>query len=665
MKIVLSFFLIFLLISCSTAPKKRPQLQAPADAKKELSQAQVEIAAGDDRRAVARLKNLMVKHPESDVADDAGIALGKIQFKNQQYQNAYNTFMALVNSDVFSPNEGEALLGASRSLYKLGRLDESSALAARGIKIPGLSPSVKLDLQKHRFSVLNSLGDRVESLSALAYVFASDPKPEIRSGARVRALEIVNHSLNESDLEKVSSSSELNFIRAEAAYQLAHIKLKNKNYDSARTHFSHSASWANGTPLGAQAQSYLDQIDSRRSVDSSVIGAVLPLSGKYASIAQKTLHGLQMGLGIYGNDKSSLKLAVVDSEEGSDGARRAVERLVTEDHALAIVGSLLSRDALTVASKAEELGIPSIALSQKANLTEVGPYTFRNAITSTMQVRELVKVAMEQLGLRRFAILFPNDTYGTEYANLFWDEVLSRGGQITGAQPYSPSETDFRGPIKRLVGTYYVESRKAEYSSRLRDWFKKQKRLSGRQAPPDDLLPPIVDFEALFVPDTPKAIGQIAPMLAYQGISNVRLLGTNVWNSPELPRRGQQGVEKALFVDSNLLNESAFKNSKFYREFEQTFSEVPGMFEVQGYETGLLLRKLIESGERSRPNLAKALSSIVQSPAVVGSLEMTKDRELVRPLTSFTVKNSEILAWTQALENPESDSNSVKKRTSK
>jgi outer membrane PBP1 activator LpoA protein len=326
--------------------------------------------------------------------------------------------------------------------------------------------------------------------------------------------------------------------------------------------FARAAELGQGTSLQHQAESYLSQIDSRRRVDPYTIGAVLPLSGRYAPIAQKTLHGLQLGLGIYGSQPGPFKLSVVDSEDSSDGARQAVERIVSEDSPIAVVGSLLSRTAVAVAAKTEELGVPSIALSQKAGLTEGASYVFRDAVTSEMQVRELVRLAMEQLGYKRFAILYPNDSYGVEYANIFWDEVLARGGTIAGAQTYNSQETDFRKPIRRLVGTYYIEDRHAEYQQRVKDWFKKQKSLKTRNSPPDDLLPPVVDFDALFVPDSPKALGQIAPMLAYQGVTNVRLLGTNIWNTSEFVRRGQKNVENALFVDNNFTNDPELKSSR-------------------------------------------------------------------------------------------------------
>ena len=643
-------FLGLILSSCVSAPPKNPLLPAPKDAHKELNQVQMDVATGGETKAIGRLKKLIAQHPNTDVADDASMILAKIYYKAQDFSGAYQAYMGIIDSNTLSPNEADALLGASRSLSKLGRPDEALSLSTRGLRIPGISNNLRIEFQKHRYSLLAALGDRIDALRALSDIYQIDNRVETRANVQARASDLINRSLSLDELSVVSSSNEFSFMRPQAAFRLGLLMMAQKDYDSARKAFSKASELAAGTSLDQQAQSYIQQIDSRRRVDPFTIGAVLPLSGRHAPIAQKTLKGLQLGLGIYGDKKSSFKLAVVDSEGSPEGARRAVERLVTEDSAMAIVGSLLSRTATAVAQKADELGVPSIALSQKAGITSVGSSVFRNAVTSEMQVKYLVKVAMDELGYKRFAILFPNDAYGVEYANLFWDEVKARGGTIAAAQPYSSTETDFRAPIRRLIGTYYLEDRMSEYKARLRDWYGKQKTISGRTTPPDDLLPPVIDFDAIFIPDSPKAMGQIAPMLPYQGITKVKLLGTNIWNSNEFLRRGQQNIEGALFVDAPLSSDPKFKSSRFFEDYKRTFGEEPGMFETQGYEAGLLLRQMIEQGQRSRLGLAQALSQVQQIEGVSGPMQMTSQRELVRPLQPLVVKGGAIIPWDMDVE---------------
>lgn len=205
-----------------------------------------------------------------------------------------------------------------------------------------------------------------------------------------------------------------------------------------------------------------------------------------------------MGLGLH-VPGSGFKLAVMDSEGNPDSARRGVERLVKEDNVIAVVGSLLSKTAPAVAAKSDELGVPSIALSQRAGLTEIGPTVFRNSLTSEMQIRHLVRTAMEDMGMKKFAVLYPNDQYGAEFTNIFWDEVLARGGQITAIQNYSTKETDFRLVIQRLVGTYYGEARQDEFNIRLKELKHSDKKRSVRKDNTETVLPPITDFDGIFI----------------------------------------------------------------------------------------------------------------------------------------------------------------------
>jgi ABC-type branched-subunit amino acid transport system substrate-binding protein len=257
-----------------------------------------------------------------------------------------------------------------------------------------------------------------------------------------------------------------------------------------------------------------------------------------------------------------------------------------------------------------------------------------------MQVRHLVQNAMDKFGYRRFAVLFPDDPYGQEYAHLFWDEVLKRGGTIQGAQPYSPDETDFRAPIQRLVGTYYVSDRQKEYKARLKEWEAKR---SARSDNPDGLLPPIVDFDAIFIPDNTRAVGQIAPMLAYNDVDNVALLGTNLWNSNSLIDRGKRFVEGALFVDGVLIGDSEYLKRPFVQEFSHVFSgeKTPGIFEIQGYDSALILRTLIAGGATTREELGAQLRLVKGLTGAVGPLNMSEKREIERPVLALKVEKGQ------------------------
>lgn len=561
-------------------------------------------------------------------------------FDQKDYTKSYEYFHAAALGWAGKTREPEALVWADRALFRGQRYHESIELSKTLLTTRRWNDQLASELTSYVFRSYEAIGD---VMNALQFANEASKNPQIAKeadGYRLKVQEMIESKLNPSELELVGQDESLGESRAKAYLRLGEMSIDTRDLDGARKFFGKSYALYPNTDAGLKSQEYLNQLESLRRVEPKTIGAVLPMTGKYSSISQKTLRGIQMGLGLYNNMPSNFKLAVVDSEGNPDMARRGIERLVKEDNIIAVVGSLLSKTAPAVAAKTSELGVPSIALSQKAGITDAGPGVFRNSLTSEMQVKILVKTAMETYGMKKFAIMYPNDQYGVEFTNLFWDEVLARGGQIVGAQSYSSKETDFKDSVQRLVGTYYIEGRSEEYKLRLKEWTDAQKKITVRTTPPEDLLPPIVDFDAVFIPDNIKTMGQISAMLSFNGVKGVRLLGTNLWNVPGISKRAGHFTNNLLFVDSFFAQDPAYANSSFIRDYKNIFNEEPGIFEIQGYDAALLLRQLIAQGNTNRDSLSSALTKVKDFPGAVGYLSMTEEKEIMRPVVALTLDNS-------------------------
>lgn len=489
-------------------------------------------------------------------------------------------------------------------------------------------------------------GDYLAALKDYLSASVNAPEPAQQENYRLKALELLETRLDEGSLRSVSADAEYGFLRGHALYQLGHISAERHQTEDAKKYFSSVVSFLPGTDLAFQAEEALAQLESVRYVEPKTIGVVLPLSGRNAAIGQRALRGIELGLGL--NDaNSNFKLAIMDSEGNPDTARRGVERLVKEDNVIAIIGSLLSKTAPAVAAKAEELGVPTIGLSQKAGLTEAGPTVFRNALTGEMQVRQLVRSSMDELGLRRFAILAPNDPYGVEYANIFWDEVLARGGSITAVQFYSAKDTDYRAVCERLAGKWYIEAREDEYKMLVREQKapdSKKKSSIRQEKSADDVLPAIVDFDAVFIPDSAKMMTQMAAYLSYAGVRNVKLLGTNLWNSPGIGKRAGLFADSLVFVDSwQGTGGDESKAPRFVSDYKQLFNEEPTLIEIQAYDSALILRSMILQGAAGREEITRRLTDLRKFPGALGPLEMSPQREIRRPLVTYqTLQNGQI-----------------------
>lgn len=641
-----SVLVFFALSSCATsggglqAPSvpKPPAAKAPPAAQKELKGAQANLRAGENKKAVQRLDKLVKQNPDTDVADSAHMLMANLYFTQGNFTEAYAHYASVVNGPA-SPHESIARLGVARCLAKLGKYDDAAKVLESADAWPNVTQEQRNEINRLRIDVLSNAKDYIGALNA-ALAISPEAGREYFDSTR----------FSKDDLREISNDPKYGPLEALARYRYALMLADQKDYSGARAALQDVVKLAPGSELADRANRFVQQIDARNKVDPRTVGVILPLSGPNSAIGYKALRGIQLGLGIYGQNQSSgFKLAVVDSEGNVDGARRGVERLVQENNVIAIIGGLQSKTAAVEAARAQEFGVPTIMLSQKAGITAAGESIFRNALTSQMQVQQLVDLAMKDLGFRNFAIMYPNDAYGTEYANLFWDEVKSRGGDIRAAQVYDPKETDFRSYVQRLTGTFYLDDRADELRVRQNDYTQKNPKRSLRSGGPaiEDILPPIVDFDAIFIPDEARAVGQIAPSLAYDNVKGVRLLGTNIWNSPRFLQRGQKFVEGAIFVDSVLTSDPAFTNSPFFQNFKTTFNDDPGLTEVQAYDSALIVRNLIAKGETTRIGLQQAMANLQNFPGALGTLSVTQDREIRRPMTAFTVTKGQFAPFEQ------------------
>ena len=431
--------------------------------------------------------------------------------------------------------------------------------------------------------------------------------------------------------------------RSEILFRLGEQEMVRRNTELATNYFNQLITTDVTSPWATEAKNNLELLNSLSRVSPTTIGVLLPLSGRGSAVGQRALKAIQMGLGLhYGS--SNFQLAIIDTQGNLDKARRGVERLVREDNVVAIIGALSSREAESAAAKADELGTPLITLSQRSGITDLSPYIYRNALTPEMQIHQLVRTAMSQYGMKRFAIMYPNDAYGIESANQFWDEVLVRGGEITAAQTYDPTTTDFKHAAQRLVGTFYIEARLDEYKAGQKEFSLKNKKRSTREnLSPDDILSPIINFDAIFIPDSAKNMGQISAFLSYVGVKDVHLLGTNLWNTPGLARRAGQFQNALLFVDGFVSSSSSAKNSRFVTEFQSLFKDLPSMMEIQAFESALILRGLVLSGANSRQEVRDELLKLQNFPGAVSPLTMSPDREVLRPLFSLTLRKGEVI----------------------
>jgi branched-chain amino acid transport system substrate-binding protein len=364
--------------------------------------------------------------------------------------------------------------------------------------------------------------------------------------------------------------------------------------------------------------------ESIPAVDRYAVGCILPLSGRNAAYGNRALDAVLLAAGVFNSAKETpIRVLVEDSQSEAVVAGAAVEKLARAG-VTCILGPLGSQEALEAAKEAQRLKIPILTLTQREGITEVGDYVFRNFLTAAMQVRTVVQYAQVELGLRRFAILYPNDPYGHEMARLFREEVRRKGGEIRKEQSYQADQTDLGEKIRALGGVAPVAPGTE----------------TAAGVPPK----PNPGFEALFIPDFSYRIAMIAPQLAYYDIRGLRLLGTSGWDSPELLKGDPSHLQGAIFVDGFFTDSFRPEVNDFIEAFYTAYGREPDTMEALVYDTAdIAVKLLLENRGGTRDAFRKGVMQVKNYRGVSGRTSFPASRDAEKDLFILTVRDGRIV----------------------
>lgn len=340
------------------------------------------------------------------------------------------------------------------------------------------------------------------------------------------------------------------------------------------------------------------------------IGCLLPLSGKYASYGQKALKGIQLAIQELSQTHGrKFNTVIKDTRGDPEVAASCVDELV-QARVAGIIGPLLAVDA--AGTRAQELKIPLIALTQKEDFALSGDYLFSNFITPRMQVQTLAAYVFRTLGLKKVAILYPDEPYGRLHMELFSDAVAEYGAQLVETHAYDGNSTDFTDTLRK---------------------FTKQ------GAEPSE--PATFDFEALFIPDAASRINMILPQLAFNDIRDIVLLGTNLWHRQSLLDETKGYNRGAIITEGYFEHSRKFATVRFNKTFSHLYGESPGFLEAIFYDTAtIMLSTALDPLVDSRQRLKEALQEQRIFEGATGRTLFDENGTARKELFLITIKNN-------------------------
>jgi branched-chain amino acid transport system substrate-binding protein len=659
MRAVASRFLLLLFLSLAACPKRvvmvngqeMPVAEADDAVRRELNAIRAESRSLPPVDAADRLVAFARRYPGVPSAAEALHEAARHYLDAKQPARAADALQALLADHPLYPRATEAKYDLATADLALGR--PRDALAAFASVYPQLPAELKPRAAAQAAAAAEAAGampDAVRWMNAVA----ESSQGEARAEALRRAADAVDR-LAFLDVAKLKEELPPEApVQQALTMKLARIQLHLRDYaraaELAREVFLR---WPDG-PYAADARAVVDRIAKLTFVRPNVLGLAVPLSGQYKPWGEAILRGV--GIALEGTP--GVKLVVRDTRGEPDGAAAALEALALEEGAIVVVGGVTLAEAERAAATAEELQLPFVSLSRQEGITAAGPHVFQNMLLASAQAKALADFAMGRRGMKRFAVVYPQVPYGVELANAFWDEVEARGGEIRGAETYAADRTTFTPLVKDMVGKLYLDER-SDFKDEVKQIGEKEKDPFRRRKAVDkarEALDPVIDFQAVFIPDFARNVKLIAPALAVEDVVTqtclpeevarirkstgrkdleaVQLLGANTWGgddtlfdtSPGAPGRH---LRCAIFVDGFFAGSARPATKAFVDAFAKKYPQVkaPSILEASAHDAIRMARDLVvDRRVQTREDLRAGLVVVRGFKGATGDLSFGPDR---------------------------------------
>ncbi len=340
--------------------------------------------------------------------------------------------------------------------------------------------------------------------------------------------------------------------------------------------------------------------------DTIKVGEFASITGKEATFGISShegtvlaIEGLNAKGGVLGK---KLELLTEDDQTKAGEPANAVNKLISKDGVIAILGEVASSRSLEAAPICQQEKIPMISPSStNPTVTQVGDYIFRVCFTDTFQGAALANFATGTLKANRIAILTDvKSDYSKGLAKNFKQKLSSNGGKVAVELDYNGGEKDFKNQLTTI---------KADS--------------------PD----------AIFLPGYYNDVALICIQVKQLGM-NIPIFGGDGWESDSLITVGKEAVEGTYFSTHCSPEEGTPEMVAFVASYKKRFNgKTPDAMAVLGYDSAMVLADSIKrAGTTESVALRAAIASTKDFAGAGGKFSINANRGADKPLVFIQIK---------------------------
>ncbi len=346
---------------------------------------------------------------------------------------------------------------------------------------------------------------------------------------------------------------------------------------------------------------------SKTGGDSIVIGEFASLTGKEATFGISSHEGTLLAVetlnaagGVLGK---KLELLTEDNQSKAGETSNVVNKLISKDGAVAILGEVASSRSLEAAPICQQNGIPMVSpASTNPKVTETGDHIFRVCFIDPFQGTVMANFVTKSLNAKKVAVFTDvKSDYSKGLAKFFKEGILKVGGQIVAELDFNGGDKDFKAQLTAI-----------------------------KSAAPD----------AVFIPGYYTDVALIAIQAKQLGL-NVPLCGGDGWESQTLLDIGKDAVEGHYFSTHYASDAASPAVATFVEAYKKRFNgKMPDAMAALGYDSAMFLADGIKrAGSADSKAIRDALAATKDFEAVTGKIAINAQRDAVKSAVILQVKD--------------------------
>ena len=345
-----------------------------------------------------------------------------------------------------------------------------------------------------------------------------------------------------------------------------------------------------------------------KSGDGSTIkvGEFASLTGKEKTFGMSSHEGTELAFeeinkagGVLGKQ---IELLTEDNQSKAGEPANIVNKLISRDGVVAILGEVASSRSLEAAPIAQEAKIPMISpASTNPKVTEVGDYIFRVCFIDPFQGTVMANFAINTLKVKKVAILTDaKSDYSKGLAKYFKEQFTKNSGVISSELDYNGSDKDFKAQLTTIKG-----------------------------AAPD----------AVFIPGYYTDVALIAIQAQEIGLS-IPLFGGDGWESDNLLQVAGKAIEGHYFSTHCSPEDTSSKMTSFVAAYKAKYNKTPDAMAALGYDSAYVLAEAIKrAGTTEGPKLRDAIAATKDFEGVTGKFSLNEKRDAVKSAAILQIKD--------------------------